>query len=140
MPTKDKIPKGKVYVGFIISEDVYRMLVEMAPLIYGKGRGGMSRIVEEALRYYLTPRSTQKHTNPKLSVRDVYGSVVRKVMEIMNLDFKPDETTEKILDMAIMEVRGTDPRTVEKWKQVFARSGLIKFVGGQKPNRLVELL
>jgi len=100
----------------------------------------LSRIVEEALRYYLTPRSTQKHANPKLSVRDVYGSVVRKVMEIMNLDFKPDETTEKILDMAIMEVRGTDPRTVEKWKQVFARSGLIKFVGGQKPNRLVELL
>jgi len=45
LPTRDKIPKGKVYVGFLVSEDVYRMLVEMAPLIYGKGRGGMSRIV-----------------------------------------------------------------------------------------------
>jgi len=141
LPTRDKIPKGKVYFGVLISEDVYRMLVEMAPLIYGKGKGGMSRVVEEALRLYLTPRRTHNYTqNPKLSVRDVYHAVVRKIMEIERLDFKPDETTEKILDMAIMEVRGADPRTVEKWKQTFAKSGLIKFVAGTKPNRLVELL
>jgi hypothetical protein len=141
LPAKSKIPEGKVYLNVLVSEDVYRMLVELAPVIYGKSHGSLSRVVEEALRLYLTPRRTHKYTqNPKLSVRDVYNEVVKKIMEIMNLDFKPSETSERTLDMAIMEVRGSDPRTVEKWKQLFARSGLIKFVAGSRPNRVVELL
>jgi hypothetical protein len=42
--------------------------------------------------------------------------------------------------MAIAETRGGDPRTVERWKSQFLRLGLVKFIGGSPPNRVVELL
>jgi len=47
---------------------------------------------------------------------------------------------EKVLDQAISEVRGSDPRTLKKWKNIFQKSGLIKYIGGLPPNRIVELL
>jgi hypothetical protein len=66
--------------------------------------------------------------------------VKEKVKEILNLDYTPDEVPEKILDQAISEVRGSDPRTINKWKSLFERSKLIKYIGGFPPNRVVELM
>ena len=141
MPSKKQIPKGKVQINPVISEDLYKLLVEVAPAWYGKARGGISAIVEEALRHYLTPRQhTASTQNPRLSVRSIYNQVVEKIKEIMHYDFKPTEITEKTLDQAISEVRGSDPRTIRKWKDTFQKSGLIKFIGGSPPNRVVELL
>ena len=74
------------------------------------------------------------------SVRLVYNQVIEKVKEITALSYKPDEIPEKILDQAIAEVRGSDPRTIRKWKNIFEKAGLIKFIGGFPPNRIVELL
>jgi len=132
----------KRHLHVLISEDVYRMLVELAPQIYGekKHRGALSAIVEEALRLYLEPRHTQIHTNPKRSVRIVYSQVVEKIKEVLHISFKPEEVPEKILDLAISEVRGSDWRTIEKWKDIFMKSGLIKPVGGNPPNRIFELI
>jgi len=139
--TKD----GKVELHVLIPEDLYRQLVEIAPLYYGKGRGGMSYIVEEALRQFLTPRlHTQTYTqtvsriNPKGSIRSVYYRVKEKIKEIMG--FVPFEVPEKTLTIAISEVRGSDPRTIEKWLNIFEKSGLIKYVSGFKPNRVFELI
>ena len=126
-----------------ISRDLYEQLVRVAPSIYGKKRfrGAISYVVEEALRHYLLPRlHTQIHTNPKHSVRLIYEQVVEEVKSILNLPFKPKEVPEKILDLAIAETRGSDPRTIQKWKEVFKQQGLIKFAGGFPPNRIVELL
>ena len=135
--TKD----GKVVLQVLISRDLYEKLVQVAPAIYGKTHGSVSYVVEEALKQYLLPRlHTQTRTNPRGSIRRVYNEIVEKVKEIMHLDFKPTEVPEKILDLAISETRGSDPRTIEKWKSLLSRSGLIKFVGGVKPNRIVELL
>jgi di/tripeptidase len=66
--------------------------------------------------------------------------VVEKIKEIMHWDFKPDQIPERVLDQAIAEVRGSDPRTVKKWKNILQKSGLIKFIGGFPPNRVVELM
>jgi len=133
---------GKVALQVLISRDIYRDLIEIAPLVYGKSRGSISYVVEQALRQYLSLAAhTNTHKlNPKGSVRQVYGQVIEKVKEIMHLDFKPMQVPEKILDLAIMQVRGSDPRTIEKWKAIFERSGLIKTLGGCKPNRVFELL
>ena len=141
MPSKKQIPKGKVQINPVISEDLYKLLVEVAPAWYGKARGGISAIVEEALRQYLLPRvHTNSTQNPRLGVRSIYNQVVEKVKEIMHYDFKPTEIPEKILDQAIAEVRGSDPRTLKKWKNIFQKTGLVKFIGGFPPNRVVELL
>jgi len=127
----------------LIDEELYKLLIETAPGIYGQSRyrGALSYIVEEALRHYLLPLAHTKSTqNPRLGIRSVYNQVVEKIKEIMHWDFKPDQVPEKILDQAISEVRGSDPRTLEKWKAVFQKSGLIKYLGGFPPNRIVELL
>jgi len=141
MPPSKNVPKGKRVLFVYISEDLYRQLIEVAPAWYGKTHGAVSAMVEEALRRYLSPlQHTASTQNPKHGIRHTYGQVVEKIKEIMHYNFKPTEVPEKILDQAISEVRGSDPRTVRKWKDLFQRSGLIKFIGGYPPNRIVELL
>jgi len=141
MRKKRRVIKEKKQLKVYISPEVYELLQKLAPQIYGRPYGSLSAIVEEALRLYLEPRlHTQIHTNPKRSVRIVYNQVVEKVKEILHLSFKPEEVPEKILDLAISEVRGSDWRTIEKWKDIFTKSGLIKPVGGNPPNRIFELI
>jgi len=135
--------KGKRHLHVLIDEEIYKLLIELAPAIYGqsKYKGAVSFVVEEALRQYLIPRAHTKSTqNPRRGVRVVYNQVVDKIKEIMHYDFKPDQVPEKILDQAISEVRGSDPRTINKWKNLFEKSKLIKYIGGFPPNRIVELL
>ena len=142
MPSRKAIPKGKVQINILISADLYKQLIEVAPAWYGKSKGAISAMVEEALRRYLTPlqHTASTHLNPKPTVRMVYAQVVEKIKEIEHLSIRPMEVPERILDLAIAEVRGSDPRTVAKWKNVFLKSGLIKFIAGYPPNRVVELL
>jgi hypothetical protein len=140
MPRKNQVPKGKKPLTVLISEDLYKQLIDVAVTWYGKTHGALSAYIEYVLQQTLN-QHTQKHTkNPSRSVREVYEQVVQKIKEITGSRIKPDEVTEKIFDQAIAEVRGSDPRTVEKWKTLFEKSGLIKFIGGSKPNRIVELL
>jgi hypothetical protein len=138
-----KIPPGKKLLQAYIDENLYKQIIEIAPIIYGRYKGAISYVVEDALRQYLKPKTSANTTytqNPSRSVRQVYKQVIERIKFIENIDFEPEETTEKILDMAIAEVRGSDPRTIRKWKEIFEKSGLIKFVGGFYPNRIVELL
>jgi len=133
----------KVHLHVVISREVYDLLVKMAPEIYGEGvyRGALSHVVEEALRSYLLPRArTQIRANPTHRVREVYEQVVERARELLRQPVKPKEVSERILDMAISDVRGSDPRTIEKWKRVFEKMGLIRHVRGAKPNRVFELL
>jgi di/tripeptidase len=135
--------KGKRHLHVLIDGEIYKLLIETAPAIYGqsKYKGAVSYVVEEALRQYLLPRlRTSSTQNPRLGVRSIYNQVIEKIKEIMHWDFKPDQIPEKILDQAIAEVRGSDPRTINKWKNIFQKSGLIKYIGGFPPNRIVELL
>ena len=134
-----KIPKGKMRVEAYIDEKLWRELISIAPQVYGKYRGGISHIIEEALRYYLATRcNTRIHTNPKLSIRDVFAQVVMRLRD--KYGFTPKEIPEYELDQAIAETRGSDRRTIEKWKSAFEKSGLIKYIGGFKPRRIVELI
>jgi hypothetical protein len=136
---KSKLSKDKVYVHALISRDLYEQLRRVAIDIYGKNHGAISFVVEDALRRYLHPfvRSNIK-LNPRLSVKQVYEQVCEKIMDILGEPKKPHAVGEKVLDIAISEVRG--PTVVERWKKFFAQEGLIKFVGGFPPNRTVELL
>jgi hypothetical protein len=140
MPKRSQIPKGKKPLTILIPEDIYKQLIDVAVNWYGKSHGAISAYVEYALRLALE-QHTQIHTkNPKNSVRAVYEQVKQKIKEITSSKLIPEEIPEKILEVAIAEVRGSDPRTVEKWKNLLEKSGLIKFVGGAKPNRIAELL
>lgn len=138
-----KVPKDKVQLNVLISKEVYEKLIKVAPLIYGekKYRGAISYVVEQALKHYLAPRlHTQTPANPPGRIRLLYSQIIEKIKEIQHFDFKPDEIPEKILDLAIAEVKGGDPRTIAKWKKQLQRFGLIKPIRGTYPNRIFELL
>jgi len=133
--------KGKVTLHVLIEKDLYDKLIQIAPIVYGSSKGALSYVVEEALRYWLGPRlHTQMHTNPSRSIATVYNTVIEKVKEILKIDIKPYEVPEKILDAAIAQVRGSDPRTISKWKDTFIGAGLIKVLGGREPKRIFELI
>jgi hypothetical protein len=142
VPRKEALPKGKRQVLVLLSEDLYKQVSQIAVVWYGKNRGALSAYVEYVLRRALEDYlHTQIHTkNPSRSVRAVYEQVVRKIMEIKGYSFKPEEIPEGVLDQAIADVRGSDSRTIAKWKNIFHKSGLIKYIGGFPPNRVVELL
>jgi hypothetical protein len=142
MPRKEALPKGKRQVLVLLSEDLYKQISQIAVAWYGKNRGALSAYVEYVLRRALEDylHAQIRTKNPSRSVRAVYEQVVKKIMEIKGYSFKPEEIPESVLNQAIAEVRGSDWRTIEKWKSVFEKAGLIKYIGGFPPNRVVELL
>lgn len=81
MPSK--IPKGKKELNVVISEELYRQIIEVAPAWYGKLRGGISALVEEALKQYLASlRRAQNTQNPPSDVKeDNKRGIVRRLLE-----------------------------------------------------------
>ena len=142
MTSKNRFPKGKVELTVFISEDLYRQIIETAPVWYGKHKGAVSAFVEELLKMSLQRylHTQIAHKNPSRRIREVYNQVLDKLKELLKLNYVPDEVPEKYLDRAIAEVRGSDPRTINKWKNIFEKTGLIKYIGGTYPNRVVELM
>jgi len=134
----------KVDLHVRISRDLYDLLRRLAPDLSGESnyRGAMGRVVEEALKQYLYPRaSVTTPRNPKLSVREVYDQVKKVIAEEVGVPwYELKDCLETQLEMAIAKVRGSDPRTIEKWKKTFLKSGLIKYIGGTWPKRVVELV
>lgn len=139
-----KIPNGKRQLHVLISEDLYRKLIQYASAqagSEGRYRGLLSMIVEDALRLYLEPRlKGQVAVNPRFKVRAVYGQVIEALKRILGALPVDGVVHEKILSLAISEVRGTDPRTIDKWINTFIKSGLMKVLGGTPPNRVFELV
>jgi len=118
-----KIPKGKRQLHVLIDEKVYKELVEIAPKVYGKGRGGMSAIVEEALKWYLK-LLTSSHTmhktglyNPPLSIRDEYNKFINTLKEVLReqigVDMVPLKITVRLARAVMMRAfkRCKDERT-----------------------------
>jgi len=142
---KDRLPKGKVALSVLIDKEVYELLVKMAPKLAGKGkyRGALSTVVERALRRYLRLKAGVRipSATPRQKVVEVYIFVKMKLAEITGKPYHElKECTESDLDRAIGEVRGIDPRTIKKWKQLFLENGLIRYLGGTEPDRLMELM
>jgi hypothetical protein len=139
VPRKEEVPKGKRPVTVYISEDLYKAVAEVAVQRYGQVKGALSRFAEDAFREALSQhKHTSAQVNPKLRLREVYDAVVKRIVEIKG--YRPVEVTEDVLDQAIGDVRGLDPRTIERWKSRFLKAGLIKYLGGFPPKRVYELL
>lgn len=94
-----KVPNGKKQLHVLIDEKVYQELVRVAPHVYGKHRGALSALVEEALRWYLQYLQ-YRHTkaqnpttissvssgavgkiNPPLSIRNEFNWFLHKLKE-----------------------------------------------------------
>jgi len=135
MPTKYK---NKVKLQVWISEKIYKKLIEIAPSIYGSHKGALSYVVEQALKDYLAPLHTQIRTNPPSRVRLKYELLLSTLKKLKG--YRPHQVKEWEFERAVADTFGTDPRTIRKYKEQFRKFGLIKFVGGTYPNRIIELL
>jgi hypothetical protein len=49
----NKLPEGKVQVNTLISQDLYKKVLEYSIKVYGKTHGSVSKLVEAALREYI---------------------------------------------------------------------------------------
>lgn len=130
-------PGEKVHIHALIDKKVYDDLIAFAPQYYGKRRGSISYVIEEAIKSYIYPRKDMV-SNPCASIREVFAQVVSKLREYYG--FTPQECFEYELDSAIAEVRGSDPRTVKKWKERFTKFGLIKCIGSFYSGKIYELV
>ena len=121
--TKD----GKVLLQVLVSKEVYERLLKVAPVLYGKNRGALSWAVEEALRLWLAPRTHATHANPPRKVWLKFKLVKSAIAQILNIPVEEiRDVTVKVLELAISETIGSDPRTIDKYLKLFERFGLIK--------------
>ena len=129
MSNKKKIitKDGKVLLQVLISRELYERLLEVAPRLYGKNKGALSWAVEEALRVWLAPRTHTTHANPPRKIWLKFKSVKRAIAQILGI---PEEeirdVTVRVLELAISNTIGSDPRTIDKYLKLFEKFGLIK--------------
>ena len=96
-------------------------------------KGLLSYEIEMAMRNYMALHSnaqtlvSSSHPNPTSKVMTAYNDV-KQYLLTHGFEEIPSGTQVhiKFIDQAIMNVHGSDPRTVEKWKKVFHKMGLIK--------------
>lgn len=142
-----------VIVTIMLEKELYEEIVNRL----GRTHGILSFIINNAVRSYLesggllgsggrraarTIADKPGHVNPdhrRASIGEVFDLVKKKLAELMGVPVVV-QVPEKYLDMAIMQLRGTDRRTVEKWKRIFEDFGLIRVIGGVKPNRVFEIV
>jgi len=135
MPSK--IPRGKRQINVLIDEKLYRKLVKIAPLYYGKGRGGISAIVEEALRQFLSglEAAHTKHKtilykntliNPPMSVREEFNRFIETVRN--ELGYVPPAMKTRLARAFMIEAfrRAKDERTQNKKLHNWYLMGFIK--------------
>ena len=84
----------KEHLHIMIDSDIKQALIEIAPRVYGRGRGGVSALVEDAVRHYLgvlQAHTKHKTINPSLSIREEYNMFISKLKEFFKESFDTEE-------------------------------------------------
>jgi len=135
--TTDGVRKRRVEI--LIREDLAKILFARAVEEYGKGRGSVSALIERLLEEYFFPRD-HGESESESRVEKVFKNIIRLIAEIRNTD--PDrinEVTESEVLRAVSSLRGSDPRTIRKWLNIFLQNGYLEHVGGREPRRIFRI-
>jgi len=131
-----KLPKGKVRLEVLISEDVAKKFYELVKMKHENLRGALSYEVEQALRNWIAAHtsSTQilaKKSNPQPKALVVWERVkeyLKRRLDIPTI-VAGMQVHKSFLIEAIAAVRGEDPRTIRKWLDKFIEYKLVKPLG-----------
>jgi len=141
MPSVEQIPDGKRQLNILLSNDLYNQLIAIAPSYYGKGRGGLSRLVEDAVRFYL--QTLGKHNsmqngfvqvnkiNPSMSVREEYNKFIKELRRVWEMNWGtelPVIVRRSIIEHVMLDVfkRAKDERTRLRKLHTWFLQGLVK--------------
>jgi hypothetical protein len=125
----------RVKVGFFLSDSLIEKLRLLIMQKYQKyERGLLSYEVEQALRAWLALHTNsqksleqQKLPNPSSKVAITFAQVKQYLLSHYYFELHQGQQIPlKHLKEAIMNVRGSDPRTVSKWLKTFESMHLIK--------------
>jgi uncharacterized protein YcgI (DUF1989 family) len=121
-----------------ISEELEREFREFVARKHKRAKKGLiSYEVEEALRYWMALHTRAQMTlvdtsvNPPLDVSRVFI----QIKEYLITHYYPELGTGQVINInhlkeAIMRIRGSDPRTINKWIKTFKDLHLIKPIAG----------
>ncbi|MEM4620686.1 MAG: hypothetical protein QW607_10795 [Desulfurococcaceae archaeon] len=128
----------------LIEEEVFREALDIAQEIYGKGKGGLSYLINTLLKDFIEQYKNNAMKEEVLSQRKGVKEVFMEVLENIANKRKCStseihEITEKELVQAISNVRGSDKRTVKKWLELFLNNKLIEYSAGFSPNRIFRV-
>lgn len=125
--TKDQL---KVYIDTGLNKRFRKLIMEKYT-IYEKGL--LSHEVSQAIQSWIALHTQAQNTlvhnapNPTPKVAAVFHQIKNYLRLNYFEDLKVgDEIPKKLFEKSIMAVRGSDPRTVEKWVKVFHNFHLIK--------------
>lgn len=136
-----QLPKGKVYVGFYISEKLATEFRELAKKKH-QGMYGLSVEGEAALKKWLEQNAHAQGTRPIVNtdrspVSRAYSKVLDYLTASRGIDFESlwlafdgASMPRSFLVEAIEQTIGNDRRTVKKWEEAFRRAKLVKDAGG----------
>jgi len=130
----------KVQIKVYIPKDLSERLRELISQKYGRYKGGLlSFEVEGAIRKHLAAHTnvTQipKGSNPFPKIHMVKEQIKQYLREKYGYTIT-NQVLRAHFDEAIISLRGTDPRTREKWYRVLIAARVLKVLG---PNQ-VELI
>jgi len=117
---------NKVYLQVLISEDVYKKLINVIPKVYGYYRGALSDAVEDALKLWIAEHtSVHVKVNPRPSIDDAFKTVINQAK--IETDFSvPRVVKYEVLLGWIMRGLKIKERSAKSWIFQFMQMGLIK--------------
>lgn len=131
---------AKKKVNIFIDEELWAEFKRLAFQKHENFHGALSYEVEQAFQAWLA-HHTQKHTKPlipnSINPQPRVARIFSQVRDYLKQQYGyvsliPGQQVPKPhLRDAIMAVRGTDYRTVNKWMGLFTKFKLIKWVAGQ---------
>jgi len=141
-----KVPKGKVLAAVYLDKDLWEEFRRLVFTKHESFRGALSYEVEQALRNWLAlhrsppgGREIQRNFSKVSSKVDPTPKVLRafeQVKEYLAKRFncpvvEGSQVSRDHLIEAIANTRGTDPKTINKWFNLFERHKLVKHVAGK---------
>ena len=124
----------KVKVGLFLPKSLMEKIRSLIHQKYDKyEKGLLSYEAEMALRHWLSLHTQAQNTletrkpNPTPRVALVFAEAKNYLLNNWYYELKLGQQIPKVhIEKAIMEVRGSDKRTINKWLKTFHKMGLVK--------------
>jgi len=140
--TESGVKKKKIQI--FLEKDLADRVYTEAVQRYGRSKGALSQFFSDLLRNYFdygigAPVVSKDIITSK--IEKVFNNILMLIASVRNTSIeKIHEITENEILRAIYNIRGSDPRTIRKWLNIFLQNGYLEYVGGKEPKRIFRIV